>query len=539
MQSSTTAAPRAGLATRLFTYPIRLQPVAATLMLIAATAMGRLLFAALTGLGIDESYMVAAVRGGLQLSYHDHPPLSRWLYWPIAHLLPVRSLVNQTSLLPRLPFIVLFGLTTWLVARIATLLSSPKAGLAAATALSLAPFFGVTTAGWILPDGPLDAALAGFGLCLLHALREPRYSAVGWWMGAGLCAGLAVLSKYTAVLVLGGAVLAVATQPEFRPWLRRPQPWLAAGIAFVLPMPLLQWNAADHWVSFLVQAEWARGLRFRPFAPFTTLGGEALFLLPWIYTLLVLVTTRASRSGSMQPGSWLLLCCGLPTIILFTLIGVWSARPVLFHWAAPGYLMLLPVLGDYVVSLKPAAQRLVSLGSRITGLLMVAVVTTLKTQEQLNWLPIGFPDPLVDALDRTSLRPKLASPPGFAGRSDSTQQQLVVAGLRWQAAGKLDHALGDMATIVCLGQDPREYGILKPLSQFRGRDIVIVAPRITLAGITAQYGTMFTKISLLTPLRLLHAGRTAMLIPAYIGHDFRPPPVSNTCQPTPSFGKNS
>src|ERR1700719_1932837 len=48
-------------------------PAGGVAALIFATFLARLLFASALGLGIDESYMVAAGRK-LQLSYFDHPP---------------------------------------------------------------------------------------------------------------------------------------------------------------------------------------------------------------------------------------------------------------------------------------------------------------------------------------------------------------------------------------------------------------------------------------------------------------------------------
>ena len=146
------------------------QPVVATLALIAVGSLLRLAFAYATGLGIDESYMVAAERD-IQLGYYDHPPLSWWLCWLAGRLLPGPSWLTL-----RLPFIALFAITTWWCARIATMLSSARAGFAAALALNLAPSFGIATASWIRPDGPLDAALTGFAPCLLHALRPSRRS---------------------------------------------------------------------------------------------------------------------------------------------------------------------------------------------------------------------------------------------------------------------------------------------------------------------------------------------------------------------------
>ena len=54
-------------------------------LLIVATFIARLLFAAALGLGVDESYMVVAGREP-QLSYFDHPPIAWWLAWGISHV---------------------------------------------------------------------------------------------------------------------------------------------------------------------------------------------------------------------------------------------------------------------------------------------------------------------------------------------------------------------------------------------------------------------------------------------------------------------
>src|ERR1700720_315208 len=87
-------------------------PAGGVAALIFATFLARLLFASALGLGVDESYMVAAGRK-LQLSYFDHPPVAWWLAWGIAHLTG-----NESAVVVRLPFIALFGLTTWLMYRV-------------------------------------------------------------------------------------------------------------------------------------------------------------------------------------------------------------------------------------------------------------------------------------------------------------------------------------------------------------------------------------------------------------------------------------
>src|SRR5246127_3353827 len=81
-------------------------PAAGVAALIFATFLGRLLLASALGLGIDESYMVAAGRK-LQLSYFDHPPIAWWMAWGAAQLTG-----SASAVVVRLPFIALFAVTT-------------------------------------------------------------------------------------------------------------------------------------------------------------------------------------------------------------------------------------------------------------------------------------------------------------------------------------------------------------------------------------------------------------------------------------------
>src|SRR5262249_16679061 len=84
----------------------------AVLILIAVTLAGPVLSGLSLGLGIDESYTVATGRHP-QLSTFDHPPAAWWLAWGASQLF-----ATESALALRLPFIVLFALTTWLTYRL-------------------------------------------------------------------------------------------------------------------------------------------------------------------------------------------------------------------------------------------------------------------------------------------------------------------------------------------------------------------------------------------------------------------------------------
>src|SRR5215469_3162342 len=327
-------------------------PAGAVAALILTTLAARALFATALGLGIDESYMVAAGRK-LQLSYFDHPPIAWWIAWAAAHLSG-----SEDPIVLRLPFIALFAITTFLMYRLTSALFTREAGLWAAVVLNLTPVFGITSASWILPDGPLFAALLGAASCLVAALRSNSRAGWGWWLGSGVCAGLALGSKYPAALTIAGATGFLLTEPRSRRWLARPHPYAAGLAAGVVFLPVLIWNAENGWVSFLFQGGRAEGW-LHPFGPLTTLAGAAAFLLPWVWAPLLVCGFLALRGGPSDRERWLLVCLAAPPLVAFAAASLWGN--VLFHWASPGYLMLVPLLGD-AVARRWRASRAVRIG---------------------------------------------------------------------------------------------------------------------------------------------------------------------------------
>ena len=482
-----------------------------TALILASSAM-RLAFAASLGLGIDESYMVAAGREW-QLSYFDHPPIAWWLAWAAGRLAG-----SDGAIVVRLPFIALFALTTVLMYRVTAALFDQRAGLWAAAVLNVAPVLGVTSATWVLPDGPLLAALLGAAACLVRALPAEGRAASGWWLATGICAGLALSSKYSAVLTILGALLYLLTERHSRRWLLRPQPYVAGLAALVLFLPALIWNARHGWVSFLFQGGRAGGHLFL-FGPLAAIGGAALYFLPWIWLPLVVCGVAALHRGPSDRNRWLLVCLAAPPIVFFTAIALWSH--ILFHWTAPGYLMLLPLLGGAIARHSPVGRRLL-LAVVATGVFIVLGAALVASEVRFDWLAAAFPDavaaddPAIAAVDWSSLPGELANR-GLLGRPN-----LVVAATRWLDAGKIDYALGGRVPVLCLGPDPREYGIVAPLTKYAGSDVLIIAPRTSPAEITARFGNLFQSVEVLPPATVLHAGRPALSLPLYLGRRLRP-----------------
>jgi 4-amino-4-deoxy-L-arabinose transferase-like glycosyltransferase len=467
-----------------------------------ATTLLRIGFGWALGLGVDESYMVATGRS-LQLGYFDHPPVSWWMQWAAAHLLG-----TDAPLAVRAPFILTFALSTWLMYRLGTAVADRRTGLWAAVALNLSPVFGVTTASWVLPDGPLDCAVLGAALLLVKALapsftsralreRSARVSAPGegaadealnrfarrtdlsrsagevWWawIGAGLCAGVALMSKYTAVLIMGGALLFLLTSTPHRRWLARPQPYVAGLLVIAMFSLVIFWNAAHGWASFAFQGDRATGWRFRPWEPIVVLGGEALFVLPWIWAPMLASAIAALRRGPSDWRSWLLCCLGAPPIVLFALVSAWSSQRVLFHWAAPGYLMLFPLLGREIAARTDV--RWVRTAITGTAVLVASVVIVVDTQIRLEWLrpvisAVARQDPDIEGINWYSLRNELAA-------RGLLNPGVIVGVPNWRDASKIAYALGPEATVTVLNTDARQFGFVAPAGAFRGRDLLVLA----------------------------------------------------------------
>jgi hypothetical protein len=498
-------------------------------LLILGTSFIRLAFAWATGLGVDESYMVAAGRM-LSLGYFDHPPASWWLAWGAAHLFG-----TETPIVVRLPFIILFALTTWLMARLTLAVADARAALWAAVLLNLSPVFGVTTGTWVLPDGPLDCALLGAAICLIHALPASGRTAVGWWAGTGICAGLALFSKYSAGLTIGGAMLYLATSPVNRRWLRRPEPYCAGLLAVAVFAPVLAWNATHGWASFAFQGDRAIGLRFHPLAPVVTLAGEALFVLPWFWLPMMVVFVRAlgqfstiddkstqggadgTRAAQQKAEARTLLAwLAAPPIVVFALISAWSSQRVLFHWAAPGYLMLFPLLGQQAAFWANRAWlRRIVIG---TAALVVVTVAVIGTQTRLDWLgsvitSVARHDPTIEGIDWTSLRSELAA-------RGLLHPSTIVGVPNWRDAGKIGYALGPKVTVLCLNRDARQFGFADPPGRFVGQDVLLLVPDHA-DRIVSDLSPKFASIepSAALPVRL--DGRTLTSIAVYQGRDLR------------------
>ena len=266
-------------------------PWLAVALLIAGLTAMRLIYAGVLDLRTDEAYYWTWSKESA-LAFLDHPPGIAWL---------IRfgtAIFGDTSLGVRFGGIVAMLVTQLLLADIVRRVTHDVRAVVFALLLPEAALYYGLLMAKVAPDTamiPCAVAML-WSLVRLHESGNPR-----WWLAAGLFAGLAMLSKFTAIMLLP-AIAAFTLVPDWRRrWLLSPWPWLAALIAVIVFLPVLIWNAEHDWASFrfqFVRAVATHPLSFRTVGEFIGLqfGLVGFVLLPVVVSGVTLTAWRGYRN---------------------------------------------------------------------------------------------------------------------------------------------------------------------------------------------------------------------------------------------------
>jgi 4-amino-4-deoxy-L-arabinose transferase-like glycosyltransferase len=260
--------------------------------LIAALTTLRVIYASLIDLRTDEAYYWTWSKENV-LCFLDHPPMIAWF---------IRfgtAIFGDTNLGVRFAGILAMLITQLLLADIVRRVTHDVRAIVLAVLMPEAALY----YGLLMAKVSPDVALIPFAVAMVWALIRVNESGDGrWWLAAGVFAGLALLSKFTVVMLIP-AVLAFMLVPDWRRrWLLSPYPWLAAVFALVLFLPVLIWNAQHDWASFrfqLVRATATHELSLRTVADFIGLqfGLVGFILLPVVLSGVSLTAWRGYLRG--------------------------------------------------------------------------------------------------------------------------------------------------------------------------------------------------------------------------------------------------
>ncbi len=437
--------------------------------IVAIASVLRLLVAMLLPLGVDESYEVVVARR-LTLSYFDHPPAVFWL----AHA--AAALGGESPIALRWPFVLLFALACWMLYRLTARLFGARAGVWAVIAAQIIPVFSLSSGSWVLPDGPLLCATIAAALALSHAIpvaapdessalpRAPRWSA---WVAAGLALGAAGLSKYHAALFGLGVAVFVLTDATARRWLTKPQPYVTIALGALCVLPVFVWNAQHDWISFRFQAGRAASSGNPITALLQNLAGQAGYMLPWFWVPLVVLLARGLRRGPADRTVWFCCCLGAPPVIVFTLASL-GGRAGLPHWPAPGFFLLLPLLGAAIARWEARAPQTARRRMTIAGSVFVALLAIVVSHAATGWVAAVVPtlhrkDPAFELLEYRSLRDTLTArgllaPARYIATSD------------WLRGAKFGYALGGARPTLVFNDEAHHFPFASDIAPLIGSD---------------------------------------------------------------------
>ncbi|MDB5314305.1 MAG: UDP-phosphomannose--protein mannosyltransferase [Rhodospirillales bacterium] len=361
------------------------------LALLGLATLARLALAATIPLAPDEAYYriwAFSLQGG----YLDHPPM-------VALFIRAgMALFGDTTLGIRALGPLGTGIASLMIWR-ATELLFPGRGAAAVLMLNATLLVGIGTV-VMTPDTPL----LFFWCAALWAMAELRASGNGWWwLAVGLAAGGALLSKYTGVLLgLGIVAWLLAERGAWR-WWRDWRLYAAGVLALACFAPVIAWNAAHAWVSFVKQGGRAGaesggpGLRFIG----ELLGGQVLLATPILFVLFVAGVVVALRKRAFF-------------LAAFVLPGT-----AIFLWQATGS----RVQGNWPAILYPAAAMLAAgyLGTAWQGWrrggIALGLIMGLAAQIQALAAPVPLPRGRDPTLARLAGWPEFAATVQRAARA--------------------------------------------------------------------------------------------------------------------------
>lgn len=283
-----------------------------------------------------------------QWGYYKHPPLGAWLA-EIAFQLGGGRVEALYLLAQAVLLLCLFYV--WKTARLS--LDPLRATLA--TAVLGGSYFHTV----LIPNFNMNTLQlplwAGLGYHFVRALDGRR---AHWWPFALLCA-LAILAKYSSLLIVATCGLILFTTTEGRAQLRRPEPWLAGLLCLVLLGPHLLW-LSDHWRlpwSYLAgfEAQGEPGLDGHVLEPLRFALAGAIALLGSV----LLFLTASDRRGVWprpQRQDVILLALVLGPLILTLLYGALSGGRLKSTWAFP-FFSLAGVLAFRLLPTRVDAAR--------------------------------------------------------------------------------------------------------------------------------------------------------------------------------------
>jgi len=367
---------------------------------------------------------------------------------------------------------------------------------------------------------------------IFFPLEEQKTIGLMPWVWVGIAMGLTALSKYHILFLLVSTLIFFACNKEYRKYIIHPGVFLALAIILIFCIPVLIWNSQHGWVSFIFQgSRTASGelkLRFDWF--FRSLGGQSLWLLPWIWVPLVWQLFRTYKLGKTSAIYSFIFWISVLPIVFFTTITLWSNLGFHFHWQAPGYMSLFLALGDGIDKWIKQGGHHARSARRWMWASAIFTFTLLSVlaihQETGFWKPYGpkwfgnqfgvKDDPTMEAYDFDDLRTR------FEQEGWMHNDKLFVASTKWWFAGKVDWAMRGEKPLLFFHPDARNHAYFMKPKVLIGNDAIIIS-KDQQDVVDSYIVPFFDEITKLEPVAITRGGETEFYLDLYKARNFHKP----------------
>lgn len=279
----------------------------------------------------------------LSWSYFSKPPMIAYVNFVST------SLFGETAGAVRLGTILLTAGAILLCRALTRLVTGRTdaanvSGLAAL--VTIGPFSTISTT---------DRPLIFFWCLAMYAFHRAQRGESRWWMAAGLALGCAMISKYTAALLLAGLLIYVFIYR--RVLFRRPGLYVALAVMFCCCLGVVYWNIENDWTSVrhtamessnpgkeanLAALGFTGALGALPARAANTLWAQFFVTVPplaVLYLAVLVILLRRVRA----PECGYLVCCAAPLFLFYFALSCWSS--VATNWFLPAYVALASGVG--------------------------------------------------------------------------------------------------------------------------------------------------------------------------------------------------
>lgn len=395
-------------------------------------------------------------------SHFDHPGMVGWMMQAFS-----LNLLLDSEFFLRLSSIIFMSFNTYLFYLIGCEIKNKLTGFLSALLYTASLYGFVITGVFIMPDTPLMLFLLLSIYLLIKYLKTEGKNPIFLLLG-GLCAGLAMLSKYSAAFILVGFGLYILIYD--RKELKNKWLYLSILLSLSCLLPIIIWNFHNDFISFRFHGDrvsWFDKPHFEYVG--REILGEFLYNNPIVYILIFIGVIHFFRKKYVldKCGSRLILLTALPLIGLFVYFSF--TRPTLPHWSAPGYSLLIPFAAAFLAEKQENASGLYVIPKIVVAALCLTILVVgigcleiktgciqacFKKEAHSDMTSLGKGDVTLDMYGWKQMRDEFSKVRNHAVASGEIEKEAGMVTLNWFPAANMDYYIATPLGInmFCLGE---------------------------------------------------------------------------------------